>query len=158
AEENPADPEFRKQLAQIHNGLGLLLWEVGGAAEAEAEYRQALALFQRLADDHPEVPEYRAGLAFALTNLGDVPRWLGRGGRAGLAGVAGSGISAAERPAEADAAMSLLRKALAMGYRNGNAFRTEDALDPLRDRPDFQLLLMDLAMPEEPFGPGPSSP
>jgi hypothetical protein len=38
-----------------------------------------------------------------------------------------------------------------MGCRNADAFRTESALDPLRDRPDFRLLLMDVAFPAEPF-------
>jgi hypothetical protein len=38
-----------------------------------------------------------------------------------------------------------------MSYRSPDIFRTEDALDPLRDRPDFRLLLMDLAMPAEAF-------
>jgi hypothetical protein len=38
-----------------------------------------------------------------------------------------------------------------VGYRNPDAYRTEDALDPLRCRPDFQFLIMDLAMPAEPF-------
>ena len=32
-----------------------------------------------------------------------------------------------------------------MGYRNA------DALDPLRDRDDFRLLMMVLAVPAEPF-------
>jgi hypothetical protein len=32
--------------------------------------------------------------------------------------------------------------------------RTDPDLDPLRSRPDFQLLLMDLAMPAEPFARG----
>jgi hypothetical protein len=47
--------------------------------------------------------------------------------------------------------MALLHKAVDMGYRTPDAYRTEDALDPLRGRDDFQLLLMDLAMPAEPF-------
>jgi hypothetical protein len=38
-----------------------------------------------------------------------------------------------------------------MGYRNPDAYRTEDALDPLRGRDDFRMLMMDLAMPAEPF-------
>jgi hypothetical protein len=50
--------------------------------------------------------------------------------------------------------MALLREAVGMGYRNLDAFRTEDALDPFRDRPDFRLLMMDLAMPADPFAPG----
>ena len=48
-------------------------------------------------------------------------------------------------------AMALLHKAVAMGYRNADTFRTESALDHLRGRPDFRLLLMDLAIPADPF-------
>jgi hypothetical protein len=40
-----------------------------------------------------------------------------------------------------------------MGFRSANSFRTDDALDPLRGRTDFRLLLLDLAMPAEPFVP-----
>ena len=47
--------------------------------------------------------------------------------------------------------MALLRSAVAMNYRSPDAFRTEDALDPLRGRDDFRLLMMDLAMPADPF-------
>ncbi len=32
-----------------------------------------------------------------------------------------------------------------------DAYRTEWALDPLRDREDFRLHVMELAMPAEPF-------
>jgi hypothetical protein len=38
-----------------------------------------------------------------------------------------------------------------MGFRIPDAYRTELALDPLRNRPDFRALMMDLAMPSEPF-------
>ncbi len=47
--------------------------------------------------------------------------------------------------------MALLRKAVAMGFVNADAFRTEAALDPLRGRDDFRMLMMDVAMPAEPF-------
>ena len=50
--------------------------------------------------------------------------------------------------------MALLHKAVAMGYRTLDFFRTEDALDPLRDRDDFRRLMMDLAFPAEPFARG----
>jgi hypothetical protein len=69
---------------------------------------------------------------------------------AGLAGRAGSGVSAAEGAAEAETAMTLLRKAVVMGFR-GAPLRTEYALDPLRGRDDFRLLLMDLTFPADPF-------
>jgi hypothetical protein len=41
--------------------------------------------------------------------------------------------------------MGLLRRAVAMGYRNTNAFPTESALAPLYPRSDCCLLMMDLA-------------
>src|SRR5262249_9497695 len=70
---------------------------------------------------------------------------------AGLASRDGSGVSAAEAAGEADVAMALLHQAVALGHRRLGRFSTEDALDPLRGRDDFRLLLMDLAMPADPF-------
>ncbi len=40
-----------------------------------------------------------------------------------------------------------------MGHHRWDAYRTEDALDPLRGRDDFRLLIMDLDMPSDPFAP-----
>jgi hypothetical protein len=34
-------------------------------------------------------------------------------------------------------------------------YRTESPLDPLRNRPDFRLLMLDLAFPTQPFAPTP---
>ncbi|HKI19119.1 MAG TPA: hypothetical protein VKA15_14625 [Isosphaeraceae bacterium] len=39
-----------------------------------------------------------------------------------------------------------------MGFRIYLNHRDESALDGLRDRPDFRLLMMDLAMPDDLFG------
>jgi hypothetical protein len=47
--------------------------------------------------------------------------------------------------------MTDLRQAAVVGWRNPAAYRYEPALGPLRDREDFKLLMMDLAMPAEPF-------
>ena len=69
----------------------------------------------------------------------------------GLAGRPGSGMSAAEGADQAEEAMAALRRAAAMGYRNPEAYRPESALNPLRGRDDFRLLMMDLAMPADPF-------
>jgi hypothetical protein len=70
---------------------------------------------------------------------------------AGLAGRAGSGVSAAEWEIEAARAVEWLGRAVAMGYRNANEIRVESALDPLRSRDDFKLLMMDVAFPAEVF-------
>ena len=219
-------------LAGSHNSLGNLLWGTGKLSEAEAEFRRALEILQKLAADHPKVPEHRNDVASCHTNLSVVLRRLGRPAEArdgcdqaiairealvqgvpkvpmyrshlarsyrrrslargdlgdpagtaadarramalwdglpsrtgqewfetacahaalaGRAGRAGSGVSAAEAASEADVAMALLGRAVAMGYRSPDGFGTEDALDSLRGRDDFRLLLMDLAMPADPF-------
>ena len=62
---------------------------------------------------------------------------------AGLAGQEGAGVSATEGKAHADQAMALLRKAVD-GYGIIREYRTEGALDPLREREDFKKLLTEL--------------
>ena len=70
---------------------------------------------------------------------------------AGQAGFARSGVTAAEAAGAEDAAMVALLRAVRMGMRDPQTFRTEEALDPLRSRSDFQHLMLDLAFPAEPF-------
>jgi len=65
-----------------------------------------------------------------------------RAALASLAGRDGSGVSVAK--SDSDQAMTLLRKAVAMGYRVAADFRTESDFDPLRERDDFKELLAEL--------------
>jgi hypothetical protein len=115
---------------------GLALRDLGDPAGAAADAQRALELYDGLASRSGEEWFETACCRAALL---------------GLAGHGGTGVSAAEESSAAEATMTLLHKAVGVGYRNADAFRTEDALDPLRDRSDFRLLLMDLAMPAEPF-------
>jgi hypothetical protein len=62
-------------------------------------------------------------------------------------------VPAGEAEKEVKTSMVLLRKAVAMGFRSPDTYRTDEALDPLRGRDDFKLLMMDLAIPAEPFAP-----
>jgi hypothetical protein len=55
--------------------------------------------------------------------------------------------TAAEAKSEAEQAMAVLRKTVDMGYCNAADFRTEPALDPLRNREDFKKLLEELEKP-----------
>ena len=55
--------EFRSRLALSHNNLGIVLKDTGKPAEAEVEYRAALAIFQKLADDNPTVSDFRSRLS-----------------------------------------------------------------------------------------------
>jgi eukaryotic-like serine/threonine-protein kinase len=60
-------------------------------------------------------------------------------------------VSAAEGADLAEKAMAVLRQAVTLGYRHRDYYRTESALDPLLGRDDFRRMMMDLAMPAEPF-------
>ena len=71
---------------------------------------------------------------------------------AGAAPEPGSGLMLADARAEAERAVAGVREAFARGYGNLEWVRRGDPdLKPIRRRPDFQLLLMDLLMPFDPF-------
>jgi eukaryotic-like serine/threonine-protein kinase len=70
----------------------------------------------------------------------------------GAAGLAGSGMTASDGVLEAERAMDIVREIVTAGYR-APALRGEPALDPLRSRPDFQILIMDAAIPGDVFAP-----
>jgi hypothetical protein len=133
--ENPTDVGNRHLLAYAMLWRGLALRDLGQPAGAAADVRRALAL----CDEPPLRSGYEPGTAYCHAAL------------AGMAGRAGSGVSAAEGEKAAARAMEWLGRAVAMGYRNTMELRTESALDPLRSRPDFRLLMMDVAFPAEPF-------
>jgi eukaryotic-like serine/threonine-protein kinase len=136
--ENP-NPWYRSLLAHSLRRRGLALCKLGDLAGGAADTRRALGLYVGLKVRSSEEWFETAGCHAAL---------------AGLAGLSGTGISAAEGEELSTRGINLLRKAVATGYRNVGAFRTESALDPLRDRGDFELLVMDLALPDQPFARG----
>jgi serine/threonine-protein kinase len=57
-----------------------------------------------------------------------------------------------EVKADPDRAMATLRKMAASGFVRRDTLLSSPDLAPLRSRPDFQLLVMDLSMPDFPFG------
>jgi eukaryotic-like serine/threonine-protein kinase len=178
---NPKVPGYRNDVASCHTNLSVILRRRGRPAEARDGCNRAIAIREALVKEDPKVPMYRSDLAWSCRRRGLARRDLGdfagaaadarravalwdslpsRTGeewfetacaRAALADLTGRDGSAAEAAGEAETAMALLHKAVAMGYRRLDAFRTEDALDPFRDRPDFRLLMMGLAMPADPF-------
>jgi serine/threonine-protein kinase len=175
--DNPKVAAYRDAEANNCNNLSVVFRRSGRPAEARALCDRAVGLREALVGENPRGTHYRTGLAENLHNRGlallaagdrsaaaaDLRRatelyaaepsltgehqYFFGCARAALSGLAGSGVSAAE----ADAAMSVLRKAVVMGYRSLDRFRTDDALDPLRSRDEFRLLLMDVAFPAEPF-------
>jgi hypothetical protein len=181
ADESPDDIEFPDALATSHVYLGDVVRSFGRPAEAKSGYERAIALLEPRFQQNPEDAWNRYNMAYSirrrgltLSDLGDPAGAAAEARRAlvyfqglpprsvwelfetacchaALAGLAGSSVSRGQGPAEGDQAMDLLRRAVGMGYCNRDAFRTEAALGPLRNREDFKLLMMDLAMPAEPF-------
>jgi serine/threonine-protein kinase len=134
-----ADPEvfkWQSDLALDLSYVGSLASEVGRTAEGVTSLRRAVSIWTRLSSRMPH----------DLYNLSCTHAKL-----ASLASAQGSGMTAAEGRAEADLSMERLRQAVAAGYRKITFLRTDRDLDPLRSRPDFQLLMMDLEFPDEPF-------
>jgi hypothetical protein len=119
--------------------LGQAERDAGRWAEAAAALREGISILDR---NPPARPVRRCDLACFHAVLSD------------LAGRPGSGVSAGEGRIEADRAMHWLRDAVAAGFRDHARIRTDTDLDPLRQRPDFQLLMLDLAFPAEPFSKG----
>jgi eukaryotic-like serine/threonine-protein kinase len=137
--EDRSNESNRSALAGALWRRGLTRSDLGDPAGADDDVRRALSLCVGLPP--------RSGYEFETACCHAV--------LAGLAGRPGSGVSADEGQAAADRAMEWLRRAVAMGYRNTNEIRIESALDPLRSRDDFRLIMMDLNFPDELFAPGP---
>jgi serine/threonine-protein kinase len=127
---------YRRALAGTTRRLGMLLAGNGDAEHAAAAFRRALGTRESL--------PFRSGRDWFETACC-------RAGLARLAGRAGSGVSLLEASTQAEEAVRLLRRAAEMGYRSAAIYGSEEALTSLRDRADFRLLFMDLAMPAEPF-------
>ncbi len=134
--DNPTVIDYQSDLAFSLSRLGRAQRLAGLHAESAASLRRAVALFDRITSLEID-SRYELAVDHALLAV--------------LAGLPGSGLSAAVGPAETDRAMDALRWAVAGGFRGASKLCNETALDSLRDRPDFKLLMMDLAMPPDPF-------
>ena len=133
---NPAVVGFQSELAITVVAIGRLRQSQGRLPEAAAAFRQGTSLLEHITMMR----------ALDLYNLGCFHSLL-----VGLAGRSGEGISAAEGQAQADRAMQWLRKAAESGYGDLASWQADTDLDSLRSRRDFQLLLLDVAMPRKPF-------
>ncbi len=118
---------------------GVVLQKCGRAAEAVSAFREAVTILEGL--DHSK-PGNMYDLACSQSLL------------SGVAPDAGSGLTAADGEAEAVKAVESLRRAVVAGWKGRDHMRADTDLDPVRSRPDFRLLMMDMAMPAEPFARG----
>jgi serine/threonine-protein kinase len=133
---------YQTTLAYTCRGLARVSAQLGRADEALRWLDQAAAIDRRYADTHPLARyDLACDLALGVPLVGQAA-----GGR--------DGAAEARRRERADRAMETLRRAIAQGYTFPAIISRDADLDPLRPRPDFQLLMMDLAMPADPFGRG----
>jgi serine/threonine-protein kinase len=129
---------YRSDLAVTLGHIGAHERRASRLGEARAAYRQGIALLDGLTTRTPE-DEYN--LACYHSRIAE------------LAGRAGSGVLAHERQIESDRAMARLQQAVSAGFHVLPLISTDHDLDAIRGRPDFQLLMMDLAFPRYPFTP-----
>jgi len=135
---NPSLTLFQNRLAMSHSYVGLARQRAGRPAEAAVEFRRAVAIMEHLTSREPD--------GYNLYNLTCFRSLL-----SGIASQPGSGLTAEEVTSLGEQAVQALRRAVAAGFRDVGFMRRDTDLDPLRSRPDFQMLLMDVAFPEEPF-------
>ncbi len=136
AEAHPEVTFYRAHLGETYLRLGQVRSDMRNSAGAVAAWKLACENFDANRFQSGELVFCRACCHACL---------------AGLAGRPGSGVSTADGPDQAEKALAALRQAVALGYRNSHAFRTESALDPVRNRSDFRALILDLVFPVEPF-------
>jgi tetratricopeptide (TPR) repeat protein len=140
ADAHPSVIAFQRILRLCLGAVGAIHLDAGRPAEAAASLRRAAAILERIT---PMLePRDRYNLACVHAQL------------AAIAAMPGSGMTAADGRTEADRAMHWVHLTVATGYRNVALMQKDHDLDPLRSRDDFQRLMMDLSMPDDPFAPG----
>ena len=108
----------------------------GDHTGAAGDLRRAVSLYNAL-------PSPRGADWFSLA--------CARAALAGQARFARSGVTAAEAAGAGGRGHGCSAPGRPHGHADPQTFRTEEALDPLRSRSDFQHLMLDLAFPAEPF-------
>jgi eukaryotic-like serine/threonine-protein kinase len=173
--------EFRWRLARCLDEVGRIRSQSGRPAEAADPLERAARLYEELTRDNPvlygvDLARNQLFLASQRTVSGRHEEAMASLRRAeevlvqtsqvrpgimlfdmacaySLWSVSGQdgGIASAEREARAQRSIAALRRAVVAGNRDLEQIRHDPVLDPFRPRRDFQHLMMDLSLPEDPF-------
>jgi eukaryotic-like serine/threonine-protein kinase len=126
----PSSAKAQTELAGAHYGIGLMERSIGDHARARRSFTTALAILDRLDSSRPGDIYDRARLLALISERPGSDR---------------------ERQFAGDRAMGVLRQTVSAGFRDVARMVQDHDLDALHTRLDFQLLMMDLAFPAEPF-------
>jgi tetratricopeptide (TPR) repeat protein len=69
ADANPRVVEFQHDLATVHNNIGTLLRASGRPDEASKSFARALPIRERLAREHPDLPDDASAVGSLLNNM-----------------------------------------------------------------------------------------
>ena len=125
-----ADPSQHRNLADGLRHHGIVLQKCGRPTQAVSAFQEGITVLEGLTSPRP-VNVYDIACLQSL--------------------ISGAADEAADGRAEADKAMESLRRAVTAGWTRADHMRIDTDLDPIRSRPDFQLLIMDLVWPVDPF-------
>ncbi len=150
----------------------------GHAGEALAEIRESLAILGPLKQQHPKVEQYRQVSARAHISLGALNASLGNNvdARSAYATAAADYESLVEpslsdtynlacadarlvvidpnnKSTHVNRAMAALHRAGAEGFPDLETLNQDEDLEPLRNRPEFVVMMLDRMMPANPFAP-----
>ena len=135
-EADPATPSRQTNVAQTMRRRGLAWQKCGRSAQAASDFRESIALLRGLKSPTP-TDHYWIACGLSLLY--------------GVARESGSGLSAADGDAAAEEAIESLQQAAAGGWHYVAVLLGDPELAAIRSRPDFQLLALDMAFPEQPF-------
>jgi eukaryotic-like serine/threonine-protein kinase len=138
ADANPTLTFFQITLAICHAHMGHVRQKAMRPSDAVAEFEKSVGILERLSKLEPS--------GYNLYNLACFQSLL-----SGAAAQPGSGLTHDDARRLGGQAVATLRRAVAAGMEDVAFMRRDPDLDPIRMRPDFQLLLMDLDFPAESF-------
>jgi serine/threonine-protein kinase len=133
---DPSDLRAAPMLAKSLRRRGPVLQRCGRPVEAVASLRESIAVL-------------RGSSQAAFLSLYDIA--CAQSLLSAAAAEAGSGLTADEGRAYADEAVATLRRCVVAGFHNVPWMLADPDFAPLRDRPDFRLLALDMAFPSGPF-------
>jgi eukaryotic-like serine/threonine-protein kinase len=143
---HPEDTMSRIDLAKSYNNIGRGLQQARDPTEALRAFRRAVDLYEGMPQPDPR-NSYNLACNLALC----IPLLGARSGAQGTVDVAKLNNNDQMCRVYGDRAIDALRRAIRGGFLNREIFQEDTDLDPIRERSDFQVLLMDMDFPVDPF-------